>query len=109
MESRDTVWTKIFQICVLSAFVLLLFLLHRRSRLSQVPGPFLACFTDLWRIYHQNYYNFTSVLAELHRRYGYVVRIGPNTVSVSDAGAVSTVYDSQGAFIKVCQKLLPVL
>ena len=79
--------------------VVLLYL--RYQRLSSVPGPWLASFTDLWRAYSQKYYNITDVLLQLHKKYGSLVRIGPNTVSVSDAHAVSTIYTMHGEFIKV--------
>ena len=83
--------------------VLLPLQLYLRSRrLKSVPGPRLASFTDLWRAYAQNYSDFTTTLLQLHHKYGPLVRIGPNSISVSDPAAVSTIYTNHGEFRKVC-------
>ena len=79
-------------------FAALLFVRYRR--LQSIPGPLLASFTDLWRAYHQNVGNWTNTLRQLHEIYGPFVRLGPNTVSVIDAAAVSTIYSMHGEFKK---------
>lgn len=38
---------------------------------------------------------------DLHEKYGPVVRVGPNTVHVSDATAIPAIYTSHGEFRKV--------
>ena len=76
-------------------------LVRRKLRLRSIPGPFLASFTDLWRWYHQNFDNFTLVLTNLHKKYGNIVRLGPDTVSFSDATVVSSIYTMHGEFKKV--------
>ena len=82
-------------------FIFASLLVIRYFRLRHVPGPLLAAFTDLWRAYNQNFGNFTNKLSQLHREYGPIVRIGPNTVSFSDAAAVGTIYSMHGEFRKV--------
>ena len=76
-------------------------LISRYRRLSNIPGPLLAKISDLWRAYLQNLGDYPTTLSGVHRKYGSVVRLGPNNVSVSDASAVSTIYSLHGEFTKV--------
>ncbi|KIX99977.1 uncharacterized protein Z520_04615 [Fonsecaea multimorphosa CBS 102226] len=81
-------------------FLIPLRLYSRYRKLSSIPGPFLANFTDLWRAYAQNYGTITTTLIKLHEKHGPLVRIGPNTIHVSDPAAVSTIYTNHGEFRK---------
>lgn len=61
-------------------------------RLQQIPGPFFAKITNLQRLYwvwtrhaHENH-------IDLHRKYGKLVRLGPNMVSIGDATEVKNIY-----------------
>ena len=76
-------------------------LYSRYNKLRHIPGPFLASFTNVWRVYHQRSGNFVAFSRRLHAKYGPVVRIGPNAIHLSDATAVSTIYTSHGEFKKV--------
>ena len=40
-------------------------------------------------------------ILKLHHKYGSVVRIGPNIVSISDADAIDKIYGVKTDFIKV--------
>ena len=82
--------------------LLLLCLSRRYSRLSSVPGPFIASITDLWRwtSSRQSLFNGPT-LTNLHRRYGKLVRIGPNMVSVGDPEAVAKIYGTSPVLEKV--------
>ncbi|KAI0424370.1 cytochrome P450 [Xylaria sp. FL1042] len=51
------------------------------SPLRSIPGPFLASCTRLWKIRSTVSENTQWEHVELHRKYGPVVRIGPNEVS----------------------------
>lgn len=73
----------------------------RYQRLKNVPGPFLASFTDVWRAYAHNFGSLSNTLLQLHEKYGPLVRIGPNSVSVSDPAAVRVIYSNHGLFKKV--------
>lgn len=81
-----------------------LFLLARAfqsySRLSNIPGPSLAKFTDFWRYKSQNSKGHTSRLLELHQKYGKLVRIGPNHISISDPTAIPVVYSTNPTWPK---------
>ena len=72
------------------------------SPLKAIPGPFLARFSNIWRFY--NHYGQTHIETqkELHKKYGDVVRLGPNTVSIADAELLKTIYSTRGTFLKVC-------
>jgi cytochrome P450 len=69
-------------------------------RLSKIPGPFAAKFTDLWRFRSQNTAGHAQRLVELHRKHGKLVRLGPNHVSISDPSAISTVYSISPTWVK---------
>ncbi|UPX12095.1 uncharacterized protein EKO05_0002667 [Ascochyta rabiei] len=73
---------------------------YLNSPLKKIPGPFLAKFSNIWRFY--NHYSQTHIETqkELHERYGDVVRLGPNTVSVTDASLLKTIYSTRGTFLK---------
>lgn len=85
-----------------SSLALAWLLLSRYRKLSSVPGPLLASFTDLWRAYHVRYGGLYENMAQIHARYGTFVRIAPNAVSISDPAAIGTVYSMHGEFKKVC-------
>lgn len=72
-----------------------------RSPLKDIPGPVLAKFTNLWRLI--DHYNATQISTQrrLHEELGPAVRIGPNTVSLSDPALLKTVYSTRGEYIKV--------
>jgi hypothetical protein len=76
------------------------------SPLKKIPGPSLAKFSNLWRFY--NHYGQTHIETqkELHKKYGDVVRLGPNTVSVADASLLKTIYSTRGTFLKVCTTVM---
>lgn len=69
-------------------------------RLSHVPGPFWAKFTDLWRHNVQNKPGHSARYVNLHRQYGRLVRVGPNHVSVSDPAAIPVVYSTNPTWRK---------
>ncbi|EXJ56365.1 uncharacterized protein A1O5_12632 [Cladophialophora psammophila CBS 110553] len=94
--------TSPIQTIVLAAilFIIPLQLYRRYRKLSAIPGPFLAGFTNLWRAYAQNYGTIATTLIKLHEQYGPLVRIGPNTIHVSDPASVSVIYTNHGEFKK---------
>lgn len=68
--------------------------------LSRVPGPFIARFSRFWVFYKIAKRDFHEVNLELHRRYGPVVRVAPNEVSVWSAEAVKVVHGQATEFAK---------
>lgn len=49
--------------------------------LAKHPGPWLARVSDAWKAGAVKRGTYTDELAELHRKHGDIVRIGPNEVS----------------------------
>ncbi|KAJ9609661.1 hypothetical protein H2200_005989 [Cladophialophora chaetospira] len=61
--------------------------------LNSIPGPFLAGFTNLWRVFDTAFSNPTNNLILLHRKLSSnFVRIGPRVVSVADPSLIQTIY-----------------
>ncbi|KAF7521735.1 hypothetical protein G7054_g12368 [Neopestalotiopsis clavispora] len=74
-------------------------------RLSHIPGPFLARFSNLPRLYWVYKRDAHNVHIAQHRKYvnskgatawAPLVRYGPNAVSVGSASAIDTVYRMRG-------------
>jgi len=71
--------------------------------LRRVPGPFLAKFTELWRTSKYFRGNWHSDILELHAKYGPVVRVAPNEVSIVDRHGLTQVYGHAKGTKKVCR------
>jgi len=69
--------------------------------LKDIPGPFLARFTDLWRFVTHLRGQGTAIQRKLHKKHGSVVRLGPNYISLSDPVVINQIYSTKGDFIKV--------
>lgn len=82
-----------------------LFLWLARNRyhngLSKYPGPWLASITDWWRFLDVYGRRPEVTHRALHKKYGDVVRLGPNTLSFSDPKALKTIYGLNKGFVKV--------
>jgi hypothetical protein len=68
--------------------------------INAIPGPRLAGFTGLWRLFvvwggHAEQWHI-----KLYEKYGNLVRLGPNTVLVSDPSAIPIIYATKGGFVK---------
>lgn len=78
-----------------------LWFIYSYLHLRQIPGPFLAALSNLPRV--------TCILTnkahdkhiDLHRKYGNLVRFGPNIVSIGDPAEIPNVYSFTGKFVKV--------
>ncbi|KAI9041023.1 putative Cytochrome P450 [Aspergillus affinis] len=64
--------------------------------LAIYPGPFIAKLTDLYSVSHAVRGDRHEDTYRLHERYGRIVRIGPNRVTILDAGALRPIYGHQG-------------
>lgn len=70
-------------------------------RLSHIPGPLVAKFTNLPRLLWVKSNRAHDVHIDMHRRYGHIVRFGPNMVSVSDPKEIGTIYSFKKPWAKV--------
>lgn len=89
---------------ILCLFVLYaLSVLYGRFRpgLAGIPGPTLAKWTKLWRLYDVYKCQAHQTAIRLHQQHGPLVRIAPNVVSVGDPKEIKTIYGLTGAFKKV--------
>lgn len=62
------------------------------SPLARYHGPLLAKVSRAWLAFHGYKGDLHSVLMDLHTRYGDVVRIGPNELSIISPDAVREIY-----------------
>ncbi|KAI1064255.1 hypothetical protein LB506_008055 [Fusarium annulatum] len=74
--------------------------------LNHVPGPWLAGFTDLWRLFVVRGRRAQEVHVELHKKYGPGVRLGPRAVSIADTDALKVIYSPSAGWSK--SKFYPV-
>ncbi|KAG4292521.1 hypothetical protein FPRO06_12009 [Fusarium proliferatum] len=68
--------------------------------LNHVPGPWLAGFTDLWRLFVVRGRRAQEVHIELHKKYGPAVRLGPRAVSITDTDALKVIYSPSAGWSK---------
>ncbi|KAL0060261.1 hypothetical protein AAF712_012947 [Marasmius tenuissimus] len=64
--------------------------------LAKIPGPVIFKITKFWRMYICWTGQQHFVVMDLHRRYGPIVRTGPNEISVIDLASVKAVLGSEG-------------
>jgi hypothetical protein len=68
--------------------------------LSQIPGPWLNSISTLprmWSVYRGRHHLEDL---KLHRRYGKVVRMAPNLISISDTNEINQIYGISAKFFK---------
>ncbi|KAL1987773.1 hypothetical protein VTN96DRAFT_2613 [Rasamsonia emersonii] len=81
--------------------ILLRLITNRYKRgLSNIPGPTLAKYTRLWKLYDVWKGDSHNTSIRLHRQYGNLVRIGPKHISVGDPKAVPIIYGLNKGFTK---------
>ena len=86
---------------VFLGLLILWWLLSNELRLRGIPGSILARQTDLWRFWKTSQGDMHHVYIDLHRKYGPLVRIGPNCVSFAGLEALSAIYNVSQKFSKV--------
>ncbi|KAG7090416.1 hypothetical protein E1B28_009535 [Marasmius oreades] len=83
--------------CYTSLFTsILIYRLSPFHPLAQHPGPLLARCTKFWLVYHTYPGKIHLKYKELHRRYGPIVRTGPNELSICDVDAIPSVLGKDG-------------
>ena len=68
-----------------------------RSPLREIPGPWYAHVTSLVLKYHEVHGRRRLYLHALHKKYGPVVRIGPNEVAFNTLESQKEIYCSGGS------------
>ena len=68
---------------------------------SKYNGPFLASFTDLWRVYDKYFNMDKPPMVDVHEKYGDVVRVGPNILCFAKPEAIKDIYGPSKSWNKV--------
>lgn len=96
--------------CLLVSLLLFLLFIVVDRRLFQkvdVPGPLLGRITPYYRVWLLIQGDAPLKYAALHRKYGPVIRTGPNHVSISDSRSIPVVYDLKHQYLKVAKDHFP--
>ncbi|KAH8880311.1 cytochrome P450 [Thozetella sp. PMI_491] len=70
------------------------------SPLRKYPGPFAASFTRLWKVVSTASGNTHLHHIDIHRKYGPIVRIAPNEISISSPEAARLLLSAGKRFFK---------
>ena len=91
----------------LNLLVLVLFLVGARlaykqisSPLNAIPGPFLARFSNIWRLIDVWLGHSDKTQLALHRKHGDYVRLGPNCITISDPSLIHVIYRTHSPYNK---------
>ncbi len=92
-----------FFVACLVIFTIYLFLTRYSQGLNKFNGPFVASFSNLWRLWYARGSSQKQLYVEIHRKYGEsdIVRLGPNELSFSDPQAIHDIYGPNRASQKV--------
>jgi len=70
------------------------------SPFAKVPGPKLAAITSWWILWVDFGGHRAATIDALHRKYGKVIRLGPNELSFTGAEALRKIYGAGSRFSK---------
>ncbi|KAJ1337240.1 averufin monooxygenase [Microdochium nivale] len=68
--------------------------------LASLPGPFWSKFTGLPIVYHVFHGTRMYYLHELHKRYGPILRVTPDEVSITDPAAAKEIHRFRSEYLK---------
>ena len=74
----------------------------RSHAIRDIPGPRAAAFSNLWLLYQCRRGRRFRAVDDAHKKYGKLVRIQPNHVSIADPEAIPIVYSHGGGWLKRC-------
>ncbi|KAK0103354.1 hypothetical protein ONS95_005380 [Cadophora gregata] len=74
--------------------------LTSNTSLRDVPGPFAAKFSNLWLLLQARQGKRYLSVNDAHAKYGKLVRIQPDHVSVADESAIQDIYGHGNGFLK---------
>lgn len=72
----------------------------RNWSIRDIPAPFPAQFTNLWLLFQARKGVRYLAVDKAHKKYGTMVRIQPNHVSIADADAIPQIYGHGNGFLK---------
>lgn len=74
------------------ALIVIFSVSYARDPLKGIPGPFLARWTAFWNVYHSRQAHMNRKMMAMHKKYGTLVRTGPNEVSLANTDAFNTIF-----------------
>ena len=98
MALLDNILTPYALLVVPVLFYLLPYI--RNWSIRDVPGPFAARFSNLWLMLQARRGKRYLAVDAAHKKYGRLVRIQPNHVSVNDDKAIQAIYGHGNGFLK---------
>ncbi|MCJ1300609.1 hypothetical protein MMC08_003406 [Hypocenomyce scalaris] len=72
----------------------------RNWAIRNIPAPFPAAFTNLWLMYQCRRGKRYLAVDNAHKKYGTLVRIQPDHVSIADPEAIPVIYGHGNGFLK---------
>ena len=72
----------------------------RNASIRDIPGPPVAAFSNLWLLYQCRRGKRYEAVDNAHKKYGTLVRIQPDHVSIADAEAIPVIYGHGTGFLK---------
>ncbi|KAL8685071.1 MAG: hypothetical protein Q9224_005981, partial [Gallowayella concinna] len=72
----------------------------RNRSIRHIPGPPLARFSNLWLLYQARRGRRSLAVDAAHKKYGALVRIQPDHVSIADPDAIPIIYSHTGGWTK---------
>lgn len=85
-------------------FGLIIFIAYRHfftyRALRRIPGPFIAKFSKIWLLITARRGKRYILVDEAHEKYGPVIRIQPNHISINDDRAIPLIYGHGNGFLK---------
>lgn len=78
-------------------------ILHNKfyKGLNKYPGQPIAAYTNWWRFFDVAGRRAQYTHQDLHKKYGDIVRLGPNVLSFADPKAIKTIYGLNKGMTKV--------
>lgn len=77
-----------------------------KKGLRKIPGPLAARFSGFYRFSLVYAGNAPLEYRKVHQKYGPLVRVGPNHVSISDPNAIPQIYGIGSNYVKVIEAAL---
>lgn len=99
MSIADLVLTPYTIPIALALFWIIPYLTSNRE-LRKIPGPIFAKFSTLWLLIQARQGKRYKSVDEAHHKYGKVVRIQPDHVSIADESAINAIYGHGNGFLK---------
>ena len=72
----------------------------RNNAIRDIPGPRLAAFSNLWLLYQCRRGRRFMAVDGVHEKWGPLVRIQPEHVSIADPEAIPIIYSHTGGWLK---------